>query len=305
MPINTTTLNDVVVHVFPDIPTYTTNKSQVGTNDLIQVDPESLQDKLVSGTNIKTINGESILGTGNITVEGGETGGVEHRLTIGDPIEMYSPNLPTARFFEILDSGTDIMSWITNGDTFVIPAGLVSFKDIKIKTEPLLGLPLCVDIMWYLRAIVTTYAIAPKNQVFEYDEDTDDTSFCLAVIMDIVDNTITSDFSNIDRRSYTEIDLTDAPWSLTPRHFEINIAYTYDKYILFKNKTGNDVIVNTLFGGFHLTIPGDTYDDNPTVIMPKEPVTLPAGCAVEASYINPPGTNDVVVTFSDILTLPE
>lgn len=29
------------------------------------------QDKLVSGTNIKTINGQSILGSGNITISGG------------------------------------------------------------------------------------------------------------------------------------------------------------------------------------------------------------------------------------------
>lgn len=33
------------------------------------------QDKLVSGTNIKTINGESILGTGNITISGGGSSG--------------------------------------------------------------------------------------------------------------------------------------------------------------------------------------------------------------------------------------
>lgn len=33
------------------------------------------QDKLVSGTNIKTINNESILGTGNIVIEGGSGGG--------------------------------------------------------------------------------------------------------------------------------------------------------------------------------------------------------------------------------------
>ena len=32
---------------------------------------EVKQDKLVSGTNIKTINGESILGSGDITIEGG------------------------------------------------------------------------------------------------------------------------------------------------------------------------------------------------------------------------------------------
>ena len=33
------------------------------------------QDKLVSGTNIKTINGTSILGSGNIAIEGGSGGG--------------------------------------------------------------------------------------------------------------------------------------------------------------------------------------------------------------------------------------
>ena len=32
------------------------------------------QDKLVSGTNIKTINGESILGSGNIAISGGSSG---------------------------------------------------------------------------------------------------------------------------------------------------------------------------------------------------------------------------------------
>ena len=32
------------------------------------------QDKLISGTNIKTINGTSILGSGNITIEGGGSG---------------------------------------------------------------------------------------------------------------------------------------------------------------------------------------------------------------------------------------
>lgn len=33
------------------------------------------QDKLVSGTNIKTINGTSILGSGDITISGGSSGG--------------------------------------------------------------------------------------------------------------------------------------------------------------------------------------------------------------------------------------
>ena len=43
------------------------------------------QDKLVSGTNIKTINGESILGTGNITISGDSSGGGSS----GSGIQIY------------------------------------------------------------------------------------------------------------------------------------------------------------------------------------------------------------------------
>ena len=34
------------------------------------------QDKLISGTNIKTINNQSLLGSGNITIQGGGSGGI-------------------------------------------------------------------------------------------------------------------------------------------------------------------------------------------------------------------------------------
>lgn len=39
---------------------------------------DSKQDELVSGTNVKTINGESILGSGNIEISGGSGGGKEY-----------------------------------------------------------------------------------------------------------------------------------------------------------------------------------------------------------------------------------
>lgn len=48
------------------------------------------QDKLVSGTNIKTINGKSLLGSGNITIEGGSGGG-GGITTETDPIFSASP----------------------------------------------------------------------------------------------------------------------------------------------------------------------------------------------------------------------
>lgn len=48
------------------------------------------QDKLVSGTNIKTINNESILGSGNIDIEGGYPEVPEAAYTLYDLIEIYS-----------------------------------------------------------------------------------------------------------------------------------------------------------------------------------------------------------------------
>ena len=59
----------------------------------------SKQDTLVSGTNIKTINGNSILGEGNITIQGGEGGGSSvinltqeeyDALTEKDPTAIYN-----------------------------------------------------------------------------------------------------------------------------------------------------------------------------------------------------------------------
>lgn len=55
------------------------NKSDVGhTHSQYATESElaDKQDKLVSGTNVKTINNQSILGTGNITIEGGSGGDV-------------------------------------------------------------------------------------------------------------------------------------------------------------------------------------------------------------------------------------
>ena len=60
-----------------NIPSYdeaTTEKSGLmSASDKIKLDnlANSKQEKLVSGTNIKTINGQSILGSGNISISGG------------------------------------------------------------------------------------------------------------------------------------------------------------------------------------------------------------------------------------------
>lgn len=50
------------------------------------------QDKLVSGTNIKTINGQSLLGEGDLVVEGGEGGGTSVSVVVDDALNENSTN---------------------------------------------------------------------------------------------------------------------------------------------------------------------------------------------------------------------
>lgn len=58
------------------------------------------QDTLVSGTNIKTINGQSVLGDGNIEIQGGGgSGALSADLTVSNPIGKYAVN-------DVIDEGT-------------------------------------------------------------------------------------------------------------------------------------------------------------------------------------------------------
>lgn len=51
-----------------------TTYTKTETDNAITAATSTKQDTLVSGTNIKTINGETLLGEGNITIEGGSVG---------------------------------------------------------------------------------------------------------------------------------------------------------------------------------------------------------------------------------------
>ena len=67
-------MNDTQVIVTKKIPG--TSTGSIDTSRFAtKTDLAQKQDTLVSGTNIKTINGESILGSGNITISGGSSGG--------------------------------------------------------------------------------------------------------------------------------------------------------------------------------------------------------------------------------------
>lgn len=106
-------------------------------NEMVSVVDDEKQDLLMDGVNIKTINGQKILGRGNITIEGGEGGGggitEEKEVYIGeeaptddgaklwiDPTGTPSqPSQPSAdngiRYFIVSE---DVMSTIAQGEIY-------------------------------------------------------------------------------------------------------------------------------------------------------------------------------------------
>ena len=69
------------------------------------------QDKLVSGTNIKTINGQTILGSGNITIQGSTTSGADGKDGVGIQSVIQTTTSSS-------DGGNNIITvTLTNGTT--------------------------------------------------------------------------------------------------------------------------------------------------------------------------------------------
>ena len=96
---------------FTDATVYTQTGDSFGAKELNDMGNElaGKQDKLVSGTNIKTLNGESLLGTGNIFIKGG---------TSSDEV--------TARKADVLKGKTTI----TNDSADEIVAGTLEVQSI-------------------------------------------------------------------------------------------------------------------------------------------------------------------------------
>ena len=70
------------------------------------------QDNLVSGTNIKTINSQSLLGSGNIVISGGGGGGVQNVY-----IQDTQPTIATGGKALWIDiTGGNLNFWIVTGD---------------------------------------------------------------------------------------------------------------------------------------------------------------------------------------------
>lgn len=88
------------------------------------------QDTLVSGTNIKTVNGGSILGAGDITISGGKT--------YGSTTSSATPTINTDLYdrFELTAQATNITSFTTN-----LTGTPVKGDKLNIKITPAVGSP--------------------------------------------------------------------------------------------------------------------------------------------------------------------
>jgi hypothetical protein len=86
------------------------------------------QETLVSGTNIKTINNESILGSGNITIQGGSGGGetvIELTQAQYDALSAYAPDTT----YIITDATPiDMDDYATTADTAAIEADVATLS---------------------------------------------------------------------------------------------------------------------------------------------------------------------------------
>lgn len=77
-----------------------TTYTKTETDNAITAATSTKQDTLVSGTNIKTINGETLLGEGNITIQGGSGGGksieagTNISITTGETADTINCTLP-------------------------------------------------------------------------------------------------------------------------------------------------------------------------------------------------------------------
>ena len=87
-----------------------TTYTKTETDNAITAATSTKQDTLVSGTNIKTINGETLLGEGNITIEGGSGGGksieagTNISITTGETADTINCTLPISATKQYQDS---------------------------------------------------------------------------------------------------------------------------------------------------------------------------------------------------------
>ena len=96
------------------------------------------QDKLVSGTNIKTINGASILGSGNITIEGGGNSGANvQAVDTGDIVDDVNVSYATIAYVDgLIGDINSVLESIISGGKNTITFYLYDEMDSISMTAP-------------------------------------------------------------------------------------------------------------------------------------------------------------------------
>lgn len=122
-----------------------TNLKTVNDTSLLGSGNVSVQPTLVSGTNIKTINNESLLGSGNITISGGGGGSVQSDWNQTDTTaDDYIKNKPDVLPISYDANTTTLVIGVSSGYTITFDSSLedITFLDsennIIDKTSPVL-----------------------------------------------------------------------------------------------------------------------------------------------------------------------
>lgn len=132
-------------------------KDEASTTYASKTDLQGKQDTLVSGTNIKTVNGQSLLGSGDITIEGGSGGS---SVTVDSELSSTSPNPVQNKVIKTeldkkqdkLVSGTSLKT--VNGQSLLGSGNIENKKSISIL---FIGNSMTQDVVAYLPYMLKTY----------------------------------------------------------------------------------------------------------------------------------------------------
>lgn len=101
--------NEKKLVTFDNIQHYHNNLSQV---------VDAKQDSLVSGSNIKTINGQSIVGSGDITISGGSSDANVQAVDTGDVLDDVTVNYATTSYVDgLVGDINSVLESIISGGT--------------------------------------------------------------------------------------------------------------------------------------------------------------------------------------------
>ena len=178
-------------------------------------DLDGLQDLLVSGVNIKTINGQSILGEGDIVIEGG---GGNQEIDLSDYAtkeELYNIQFPlkvklvlTPTLYEFTgENQTVTLSVVTKkGDTTVVP----DLITLKINNEE----PITINSAYQTdinRKGITTFEVTCKRGLEEVTATTS-VNFVLPTYIgfDVTDDSANLDLNTLSKRIKSNAQFSEA-----------------------------------------------------------------------------------------------